>query len=168
MNKFKIILLIISIFIQICLLLWFFYGKSEIFLIVNNFFILVNIQILSQIIDSQPSTISYKIFTLFWYGLLFIILSWCTIIRWIYLSWWKLSSILCLIIPTIIWFLVDLWFKRIALRKNKAKSENKDIIDWIIIIFISCCVITTIAIYNHRWYNDEISLLVSITKLIFK
>lgn len=169
MNKLKITILIINIIIQIWLLLWFFYSNSEILLLINNFFILINIQILSQIIYGKPSTISYKIFSLFRYGLLFIVLSWCTIIWWIYFFWWKiLPSIFAIIIPTIIWLIIDLSFKRFALRKKETAHKNHNIIDWIIIILISVCVITAIAIYNHQWYNDGTSLLVSITKLIFK
>lgn len=169
MNKLKIIILIMNIIIQIWLLLWFFYNSSEIFLLINNFFILINIQILSQIIYSKPSTISYKIFSLFRYGSLFIILSWCTIIWWIYFFWWKiLPSIFAIIIPAIIWLFIDLSFKLITLRKKKTTHKEQDIIDWIIIILISVCIITAIAIYNHRWYNDGTSLLISITKLIFK
>ena len=169
MNKLKITILIINIIIQIWLLLWFFYSNSEILLLINNFFILINIQILSQIIYSKPSTISYKIFSLFRYGLLFIVLSWCTILWWIYFFWWKiLPSIFAIIIPAIIWLFIDLSFKLITLRKKKTTRKEQDIIDWIITILISVCIITAIAIYNHRWYNDGTSLLVSITKLIFK
>lgn len=169
MNKLKITILIINIIIQIWLLLWFFYRNSETLLLINNFFILINIHILSQIIYNKPSTISYKIFSLFRYGSLFIILSWCTIIWWIYFFWWKiLPSIFAIIIPAIIWLFIDLSFKGITLRKKKTTRKEQDIIDWIITILISVCIITAIAIYNHRWYNDGTSLLVSITKLIFK
>ena len=169
MNKLKITILIINIIIQIWLLLWFFYRNSETLLLINNFFILINIHVLSQIIYNKPSTISYKIFSLFRYGSLFIILSWCTIIWWIYFFWWKiLPSIFAIIIPAIIWLFIDLSFKLITLRKKKTTRKEQDIIDWIITILISVCIITAIAIYNHRWYNDGTSLLVSITKLIFK